>query len=308
MSLDELKQQFQQFLLEDHPYDALMSLQGALEPGTAKFQTFLSLSIQYRTWERSKISGALNHHDAQTAYNDYLNRLLGFMETLTPEDLLTGNLNKEEEIAQLEAENKLLRDQIEYLQDALANSYYAGATILEDMENLEGRWLEIFDSEEGGKPQLALGQFKWRQRKSIYEYNGQNYDAQGNVTSTWKTIRLLPDLNSDRLYYIYRASPAERSFERTLGFGILNTQEVGEELLLEDGYFFGAGSEQELRPFTCYRLDLVLQILERDFSWEVDPQLFEPGTFIPAFQKIYHANPGVFPILYQQLIEQEFED
>ncbi len=305
MTIEQLKKEVQQQLLEDHPFDALRTLQSKLEPNTQKFQTILNLSIQYRTWERDKIRGILPHRESKTAFDDWMNRLLVFIDSLVMEDLLSESLTHEDTMAQLEAENNLLWDQIEYLQDAMANSYYAAAADEDDMMSLEGKWLEVFHPEGDSPLQLALGQFKWRKRKRIYEYNGQNYDPQGNMTSTWKTIRLLPDLNSDRLYYIYRANPADRSFDRTLGFGVLNTQEVGEELLLEDGYFFGAGSEQELRPFSCYRLDIALSILKRDYSWEVDPLHLEPGTFIPTFQRIYQANTEVFPILYQQYLERE---
>ncbi len=126
------------------------------------------------------------------------------------------------------------------------------------LSTLQGRWLERIEGQPERK--YSIGQFMFDEHARNYRYHGDNFLNSGDHYYHWRCIVLYPQLQSQRLLYIYKTSRSHRIHEEYDGFGRLNIDPATEgSIRLIDGYFIDSGSASTRRSFKLYRLEWVVE-------------------------------------------------
>ena len=108
---------------------------------------------------------------------------------------------------------------------------------------LKGNWAEYVPDSTGR--QYSLGTIEYDIWHKRYNLNGTNYQNDGTPFCHWKTVTSHLDRENGRFHYVFDTTEAGSLQISSSGYGVVNLERQGKELVPIDGYYVYVTSERD---------------------------------------------------------------
>jgi len=299
MPLGDIQKTVRRFIGDGDLEKALDHLSFHLSESSNFCNEVILLRSTYNAVERELRVGTIPHEDYRTQIAQLKRSILELAQKVQPDDLQSRS--ERAYLQELEKENRKLKRELRRLEAVMHDTKSMQPELdTVTLRRLNGKWLEVIEHEHHAERIFSIAEFQYNRRKLEFEYNGTNYTNDGSEQFSWKSKKLLPDLAEREIYYIYSVDRPRPNAEGHIGFGLLEMEEVDNEYFtISKGYFFGAGSEGDPKYFDCYRMEVLLPLLNERFGLELSTRYKRsyPGL-VQALHRLYTENPRVFKEVY----------